>query len=98
MILSTQRSGSTMLCEDIKSLGVLGTPEEHFWQVLNQNKGTAGEQLVEYFTSNGNLNNSDFYSIKLMYNHLDMFGFWISDRVLDTETNTKNIVNLHCSF
>ncbi|WP_396021032.1 hypothetical protein [Cytobacillus firmus] len=25
MILSTQRSGSTMLCEDIKSLGVLGS-------------------------------------------------------------------------
>ncbi|MBX9974034.1 hypothetical protein H7K21_13540 [Cytobacillus firmus] len=25
VILSTQRSGSTMLCEDIKSLGVLGS-------------------------------------------------------------------------
>lgn len=98
VILSTQRSGSTMLCQDIKALGILGTPDEHFWQVLTQKKGTSGEQLVDYFTSNGNLNNSDFYSIKLMYNHLDMFGYWISDRVLDKETNTKKYRELALRF
>jgi len=34
VILSTQRSGSTMLCKDIESLKVLGTPDEHFWPVV----------------------------------------------------------------
>ncbi|MBX9974033.1 Stf0 family sulfotransferase [Cytobacillus firmus] len=57
--------------------------------VLNQKKKTAAEELADYFTSNGNLNNSSFYSIKLMYNHLDLLGYWISDRGLDTKTNKK---------
>lgn len=98
VILSTQRSGSTMLCQDIKSLGVLGTPDEHFWRVLNKKEGTTGDQLVNYFTSSGNYHNSDFYSIKLMYSHLDMFGFWISDRVLDKETNPNTYRKLALQF
>ncbi|MGA5688510.1 Stf0 family sulfotransferase [Cytobacillus pseudoceanisediminis] len=98
MILSTQRSGSTMLCEDIKSLGVLGTPDEHLRLVLNQKKKTAAEQLVDFFTSNGNLNNSRFYSIKLMYNHLELLGYWISDRGLGTKTNKKKYREIALQF
>ncbi|KON88335.1 hypothetical protein AF332_17020 [Sporosarcina globispora] len=98
VILSTQRSGSTMLCEDIISLGVLGTPDEHLRLVLNQKKMTAAEQLVDYFTSNGNLNDSSFYSIKLMYNHLDLLGYWISDRGLDTKTNKKKYREMALQF
>lgn len=80
VILTTQRSGSTMLCDDIKNLGVLGTPNEHFFDILYQLKGKTGEELVDHFTSNGNLYNSEFYSIKLMYNYLPEFGYWVSNR------------------
>lgn len=69
-----------MLCTDIKTLKVLGTPDEHFLGVLNNNKEKTGQELVDSFKINGNLYNSDFYSIKLMYNYLNRFGYWISKR------------------
>jgi len=80
VILSTQRSGSTMLCKDIESLKVLGTPDEHFWPVLQKDDSKSGEELLNYFISNGNLTNSNYYAVKLMYDYLHLFGFWVSDR------------------
>lgn len=81
VILTTQRSGSTMLCEDITSLRILGSPNEHFDYMLNKSKGKNREELLGDFKSRGNVFNSDFYSIKLMYSDLPKFGYWVSDRV-----------------
>ncbi len=36
LVLATQRSGSTLLCRDIESLGGLGSPREHFLGLAEQ--------------------------------------------------------------
>jgi len=36
VILSTQRSGSTMVCDDISGTKILGTPTEYLQKFLNQ--------------------------------------------------------------
>jgi len=90
VILATQRSGSTMLCKDVHSLEVLGSPDEHFWPLLQKHDpNKTGEDFLQSFLINGNTTNSDYYSIKLMYDYLHKFGFWVSDRTLPFDQNTE---------
>jgi LPS sulfotransferase NodH len=97
VILTTQRSGSAMLCEDISKLGVFGTPNEHFVDIYYKLKGKTGKELWDHFSSNGNLYNSDYYSVKLMFNYLPEFGYWISDRTI-LGSSKNNEINRELSI
>lgn len=46
LVLSTQRSGSTLLGRDIESLGGLGTPREHFQTLANEHPDVLTEAVV----------------------------------------------------
>lgn len=75
MVLSTQRSGSTLLCRDIASLEKLGTPDEHFLELLSER--TVDENSFSRLIAKGNPNGTDYYAINLMYNYLHTFGAWV---------------------
>ena len=71
VILATQRSGSTLLCQYIQSLK-MGSPCEYFVEVLRGS--CSSKELVKL----GNSNNDEYYSIKLMSDYLQDFGWWVS--------------------
>lgn len=70
MILTTQRSGSTMICEDMWSTKVLGFPEEYLipWALVSNDKHDwlrVLDDLIKYkSTPNG------VFSIKVMANQI----------------------------
>lgn len=47
---------------------------------MQKDDSKSGEELLNYFVSKGNLTNSNYYAVKLMFDYLHLFGFWISDR------------------
>lgn len=64
-ILSTQRSGSTLLCRDMASTQVMGTPDEHMIKMLS-GKDTDMDALYSRCSDDkGN------FGLKLMANYLD---------------------------
>jgi len=76
MILSTQRSGSTLLCRDIAGLNSIGSPDEYFLPLLASKKSDSAR--IDKFLRSGNKFNSDYYAINLMYNYLHQFGAWVA--------------------
>lgn len=79
VILATQRSGSTLLCSDIAKLKCLGTPNEHFL-AISQQENKYDPELVAKFMKNCNEHDSDFFAIKLMQNYLHEFSAWIQNK------------------
>ena len=72
IILSTQRSGSTMLCNDISGTNVLGNPDEWFgpWITkLRNNSQVSSRELSEYLMQEASTDNGNI-AIKIMSNHL----------------------------
>ena len=68
ILCATQRCGSTMICEDIRNTGILGTPEEYFipWvkgKDANWRKALAGIEKKGQ-TENG------VFSVKIMSNQI----------------------------
>lgn len=66
IILSTQRSGSTLLCKDMTSTSIMGNPDEHALKYLSPNKAFSWAELYETC-----LDDSGNFGIKLMANYLD---------------------------
>lgn len=64
-ILSTQRSGSTLLCRDMASTQVMGTPDEHMIKVLSEKNADIDALFSRCCDSQGN------FGLKLMANYLD---------------------------
>lgn len=68
ILCSTQRSGSTMIVEDMRNTGILGNPEEYFikWQSLSNNMDINEE--IDLLYKNGS--KGDVFSIKVMANQI----------------------------
>lgn len=64
ILCSTQRSGSTMIVEDMRNSGVLGNPEEYFirWQQFDESVDTENE--IESLFQQGT--SSNIFSVKIM--------------------------------
>lgn len=78
IVLASQRSGSTLLCNDIKSLGGLGSPAEHFLKLFRQqDDASLGAQDVKDRIAAGTDELSpDVGAVKLMVNYAPrVYGF-----------------------
>ena len=69
VICATQRSGSTLLCEDIRATGHLGLPNEHFLPCLNKLEAADWHERLaadrtKFSTPNG------VYAVKVMMSYL----------------------------
>lgn len=90
LILSTQRSGSTMVCDDIEGTGELGKPSEYFIEVITNHEDKNSEQLKESVfkaLKKGSFKNS--MSIKVMANQIDLIGKILRDSCLTDHTNNQ---------
>ncbi|MEM8787400.1 MAG: Stf0 family sulfotransferase [Pseudomonadota bacterium] len=79
LVLANQRSGSTLLCQDIASLGGMGVPSEHFIQVVGKgNDGVVGADRIRALAA---LNApGDVAAVKLMVNYASTVDNHIHDR------------------
>ncbi len=72
VILGVQRTGTALLGQDIKSLGVLGTPGEHLLKA-EANIGSLHDKLA-VFAQRGASAESDVFAVTLMMNYIQRFG------------------------
>lgn len=81
VILSTQRSGSTMVCDDIAGAEVLGRPSEYFIKVI-ESIGKVGademKKLIEDAVCKGETANG-VAAVKIMSNQIKSIGKAIHD-------------------
>jgi LPS sulfotransferase NodH len=76
IVLSTQRSGSTMVCDDISGTNALGRPSEYFLRVITNWKSRNCDNLrmeVEQAWSRGKTNNG-VIGVKVMSNQIIPLG------------------------
>lgn len=76
VILSTQRSGSTMVCDDFAGTNVLGRPSEYFIKVIENINNSSKEELkksIETALDKGRTENG-VISIKVMANQINSIG------------------------
>ena len=69
VILSTQRSGTTMVCDDFAGTGVLGLPTEYYHDLLSQQTEGLNKELVNSYLEKGKSPNG-VRSVKIMANQL----------------------------
>ncbi|MBD3625456.1 MAG: hypothetical protein HUJ24_08780 [Rhodobacteraceae bacterium] len=71
LVLASQRSGSTLLCNDIKSLGGLGSPAENFLKLFRAGDGSGlGPQDVkDRIAAGADEQSPDVGAVKLMVNY-----------------------------
>jgi len=69
VILSTQRSGSTLVCDDFAGTKKLGVPTEHYIKLLNKNNCSL-EDIENYFNKFAKTANG-VEAVKIMANQLD---------------------------
>ena len=69
VILSTQRSGTTMVCDDFAGTGVLGLPTEYYHDLLSQQTEGLNKELVNSYLEKGKSPNG-VRSVKIMANPL----------------------------
>lgn len=72
IILATQRSGSTMICDDIRNIGNLGLPEEYFIPARNINKDREScRKFIERIIKKSRVPQTDITSVKIMADQLE---------------------------
>lgn len=71
LVLASQRSGSTLLCRDLESLGGLGAPKEYFLDILgkNQRPGLGEKDVLEQISRGVTGEKSATGAVKLMVNY-----------------------------
>ncbi|MEA3450530.1 MAG: Stf0 family sulfotransferase [Bacteroidota bacterium] len=87
ILCSTQRSGSTMVVEDMRNSTILGNPEEYFirWQTLNESSNIDNE--IDTLYKQGT--KKDVFSIKVMASQIKRV-----NQLLETSTEFKDITDL----
>lgn len=73
IILSTQRSGSTMICDDFEGTGVLGRPSEYFINATSKfvaNNDVLAKELLSEVLKKG-LGENGVSSVKVMSNQIE---------------------------
>lgn len=96
LVLASQRSGSTLLCRDITSLGGLGIPKEHFLDILGKkSRPDLTEQDVMACLEKGRDPNSpDVAGVKLMVNYAPKIdGYIRGDAHVGASKAINNILN-----
>ena len=78
VILATQRSGSTLLCEDLRSYGVFGDPDEHFLLMLRRHAVPDWPQMLRELVDKRAPNG--VFAVKLMVNYAQA----VDDRLRDS--------------
>lgn len=80
VVFTTQRSGSTMICNDVTSIGALGAPGEHvLWaegKLLND--GSEADLSAAAFVRQGQVGGSGCFGLKIMQNQLAQLSAWLS--------------------
>lgn len=94
VILSTQRSGSTVVCDDVEGTGKLGRPSEYFIKVIDAlEKGPEDlESLIREAVGKGKTENG-ITSIKVMANQIFPIG-----RALPKSKICNNKDNKECFY
>ncbi|MAP93930.1 MAG: hypothetical protein CMK07_03170 [Ponticaulis sp.] len=78
VLLSTQRTGSTLVCKDLESTGAFGVPGEHLlWLTRMFNKRGAVPTMDE-FLSRGRSGSGNMFAINIMANQLIYLGAWLA--------------------
>lgn len=77
LLLATQRSGSTMICEDLRNTGVMGTPEEYFipWDIK---KNMDWKKALQGVVNKASTENG-ICSIKIMANQIPCIEACLAD-------------------
>lgn len=70
IVLASQRSGSTVLCQDVAAVGGLGVPNEYFLRIVGHNKPQdPGEQhVLDAIARGGDPERPEATAIKMMIN------------------------------
>jgi len=71
LVLASQRSGSTLLCRDIESLGGMGVPGEHFLDILgtNERSDLTEDDVMACIEKGRDRKAPDVAGVKLMVNY-----------------------------
>lgn len=71
IVVATQRSGSTLLCRDIESLGGMGAPREYFLEILGKNarEGLTERDVVDLIRKGERPDDPGIGAVKLMVNY-----------------------------
>lgn len=75
LILGVQRTGTTLLAQDIASLKAIGTPGEHYLDA----QGEAADREGQFadFARRGAAHGGNTFAVTLMSNYLAGFGRWL---------------------
>lgn len=104
LVIASQRSGSTLLCRDIESLGGMGAPKEHFLDILSGFKSGAckpTEQDVREMIARGATKKMPHVgAVKLMVNYAPKIdGFIRGAEPVGQFQAVQNIIDwAHASF
>lgn len=72
IILATQRSGSTMICDDIRNMGNLGLPEEYFIPAKNIKQESKNyRKFLERIVKKSKVPQTNITAVKIMANQLE---------------------------
>lgn len=79
IVLASQRSGSTVLCQDVTTVGGLGIPNEYFLKIIGHNKPqTPSEQhVLEAIERGRDLERPEAAAIKMMINQAPAIASYI---------------------
>lgn len=80
LVLASQRSGSTLLCRDIESLGGMGAPREHFLEILGNNAraGLSEAEVLDCIALGVTKEAPGIGAVKLMVNYAPKIDAYIS--------------------
>jgi len=81
IVLSTQRSGSTMVCDDLAGTGLLGNPTEYFLKFMEINEPVNFKIEYEQICKKASTKNGCI-SFKIMSNQIDIIGKLIIDSAI----------------
>ncbi|MGJ3244351.1 MAG: Stf0 family sulfotransferase [Opitutales bacterium] len=77
LILATQRSGSTLLCEELARHSRLGKPNEYFLRLVQRKTVPLSQAAVEGLFLAGRQGKWPKTALKLMYNQLHPLADWL---------------------
>jgi len=93
IILSTQRSGSTMLCDDIGGTGLLGLPSEYFIKPIENLTNNVDNSVLQksfYDALEMGKTQNQICSVKIMSNQLQLIGKILQKIGFSKDSNIMN--------
>jgi LPS sulfotransferase NodH len=98
LVVASQRSGSTLLCSDIASLGGMGKPNEYFLNILPPKKTFNESDVIEAIAKGEQPCDVGIGAVKLMVNYARNIDKYISGGPVVKEKNAiQNIIDWACT-